>query len=148
MNIPAIIYHVAKVLAIISLIIEVGIGVASVFYMLGSEYESTTPALDGAFCSGVKVRNSSLCFLILLFFVANKSTRIKGISALASISSVCKIYAVGSLVVFAIGIVVSLVIAAKKITSEAVKKYGGRIWREGMLSSLFCFCLAYFFYIP
>ena len=147
MNVPVIIYTVAKILAIISLVIEIRIGVVSVF-LIGDGADNKVQALDGIFTSGVRVRNSSFCFLILLFFVANKQISVKGLSALASISSVCTLYAIGSLAVLTVGIIVSIYIAGKKVRSENIKNYGRKIWHSGLISSLLGFGIAYFFYIP
>lgn len=147
MNVPVIIYTVAKVLAIISLMIEIGISIVSIFFIRNGS-ENNIQALDGIFASGVRARNSAFCFLILLFFIANKQIKIKGLSILASISNVCKLYAMGSLAVLIVGIIVSIYIAGKKVRSENVKNYGKKIWHSGLLSSLLGFGIAYFFYIP
>lgn len=147
MNVPVIIYTVAKILAIISLVIEIGISIASVF-LIGDEADKNIQALDGIFTSGIRVRNSVFCFLILLFLVANKQDSVKGLSVLVSISSVCKLYAIGSLVVLAVGIIVSLYVAGKRVRSENTKNYVKKIWHSGLISALLGFGIAYFFYIP
>lgn len=147
MNVPVIIYTAAKILAIISLAIEIVISAVSIF-LIGDRTDHNIQALDGIFTSGVHVRNSAFCFLILLFFVANKQISVKGLSVLASISSVCKLYAMGSLVVLIIGIIVSIYIAGKKVHSENAKNYGRKIWHSGLISALLGFGIAYFFYIP
>ena len=147
MNVPVIIYTVAKILAIISLVIEIGISIVSIF-LIGDGTDNNIQALDGIFMSGIRVRNSAFCFLILLFFVANKQVSVKGLSVLASISSVCKLYAIGSLIVLIVGIIVSLYIVGKRVRSENTKNYGKKIWHSGLISALLGFGIAYFFYIP
>mgnify|MGYP004473450869 CR=1 FL=1 len=147
MNVPVIIYTVAKILAIISLVIEIGISSISVF-LIGDGTDYKIQALDGIFTSGIRVRNSAFCFLILLFFISNKQISVKGLSVLVSISSVCKLYAMGSLVVLVIGIIVSLYIAGKRVRNENTKNYGKKIWHSGLASALLGFGIAYFFYIP
>ena len=127
--------------------IEIGTSVVSVF-LVGEGNDKDIQALDGVFSSGVRVRNSAFCFLILLFVVANKQIEVKGVSVLVSISNVCKMYATGSLIVLVVGIVVSVLIVGKGIRSENGKNYGKKIWCSGLISSLLGFCLAYFFYIP
>lgn len=147
MNVPVIIYTVAKILAIISLVIEIGISSISVF-LIGDGTDNKIQALDGIFTSGIRVRNSAVCFLVLLFFVANKQISVKGLSVLASISSVCKLYAMGSLAVLVVGIIVSLYIAGRRVRNENTKNYGKKIWHSGLVSALLGFGIAYFFYIP
>ena len=147
MNVPVIIYTVAKILAIISLVIEIGISSISVF-LIGDGADNKIQALDGIFTSGIRVRNSAVFFLVLLFFVANKQISVKGLSVLASISSVCKLYAMGSLAVLVVGIIVSLYIAGRRVRNENTKNYGKKIWHSGLVSALLGFGIAYFFYIP
>lgn len=147
MNVPVIIYTVAKILAISSLVIEIGISSISVF-LIGDGADNKIQALDGIFTSGIRVRNSAVCFLVLLFFVANKQISVKGLSVLASISSVCKLYAMGSLAVLVVGIIVSLYIAGRRVRNENTKNYGKKIWHSGLVSALLGFGIAYFFYIP
>ena len=147
MNVPVIIYTVAKILAIISLVIEIGISIISVF-LIGDGIDNKIQALDGIFTSGIRVRNSAGCFLVLLFFVANKQISVKGLSVLSSISSVCKLYAMGSLAVLVVGIIASLYIAGRRVHNENTKNYGKKIWHSGLVSALFGFGIAYFFYSP
>lgn len=147
MNVPVIIYTFAKILAIISLIIEIGVSSISIFLIVDGT-DNTIQSLDGIFTSGIRVRNSAFCFLILLFFAANKQTSLNGLSVLASISTVCKLYAMGSLAVLAVGIIVSLYIAGKRVRNENTKNYGKKIWHSGLASALLGFGIAYFFYIP
>ena len=147
MNIPSIIYNVAKILAIISLAIEIGISGISVF-LIGNGKDSNFQALDGIFSSGIRVRNSAFCFLVLLFFISNKRVSLLGRSTLVSISEVCKLYAMGSLVVLIIGIIVSLCLLGKRVRSENAKTFGNNIWHSGLISALLGFAIAYFFYIP
>jgi hypothetical protein len=147
MSVPVIIYTVAKILAILSLVIEIGISILSLF-LIEDGMERDVQALDGIFSSGMRVRNSAVCFLVLLFFIANKQVSVNELSVLASISSVCQLYATGSLVVLIAGIVVSIFIAGKRIRSEKKKDYGKKIWHSGLISALLGFGIAYFFYIP
>ena len=46
MNVPVIIYTVAKILAIISLVIEIGISIVSIF-LIGDGTDNNIQALDG-----------------------------------------------------------------------------------------------------
>lgn len=147
MSVPSIVFTVAKILAFLSLVIEIGTSITS-FFLVGDGSDNNTQALDGILSSGIRVRNSAFCFLVLLFFLANKQVKVKGLSVLVSISNICKMYAIGSLVVLVSGIIVSVVVSVKRIRSENVKNYAKKIWYSGLISSLLGFSIAYFFYIP
>lgn len=147
MNIPDIIYTVARILSICSLVIEIGAAVASIF-LVGEDRFKNVEALDNVFSSGIRVRNASACFLTLLFLIANKQTRVKGLSVLVSISNVCKTYAMGSVVVLFAGLIVSLSIAVRKIKMEAAVNYVKKVWHSGLIASVWSYTLAFFLYIP
>lgn len=147
MNIPDIIYTVARILSICSLVIEIGAAVASIF-LIGEDRFKNVEALDNVFSSGIRVRNASACFLTLLFLIANKQTKVKGLSALVSISNVCKTYAMGSAVVLFAGLIVSLSIAVRKIKMEAAVNYVKKVWHSGLIASVWSYTLAFFLYIP
>lgn len=148
MNVPVIIYNVAKIMAIISLVVEILSAVVAVAGIGLDTNDSELTAIDGLFSSGIRIRNSALCFLILLFFIANKQMKVKGLSALASISSVCGLYAKGSIVVMAIGILASILSSVLSDRSQIAKNLGGKIWTSGISSTIIGFVIAYFFYIP
>lgn len=147
MNIPDIIYNIAKILSICSLVIEIGAAVASIF-LIGEDRLRHVEALDNVFSSGIRVRNASACFLTLLFLIANKQTRVKGLSTLVSISNVCRSYAMGSVVVLFAGLIVSVSIAVRRIRMEAAVNYGKKIWYSGLIASIWSYTLAFFLYIP
>ena len=148
MNIPNLVYVIAMVLSLISIAIEIISSIVSIFYMFEVSYDSAISPLNDIFKSGIKVRNASFCLLVLLFFIANKKTVLNGKNVFLSISKISKIFAIGSLVVFAIGIIISILIAVKKIKSEQAKKYSNMICRSSFISILFGFCISNFFYIP
>ena len=148
MNIPNLVYHIALILSVISVAVEIISCIVSVFYAFGDNYDFVITALNGIFKSGVKIRNSAFCLLLLLFLIANKKTVLNGANVLLAISKICKIFAIGSIIVFGLGIINSLLIAIKKIKSEQAKKYNDMVCRSGLFSMVLCFCLAYFFYIP
>lgn len=148
MDVPNIVYYIAFVLSGIAIVLEVVSCLASLHYELNSNYDAAITPVSDIFKSGMKIRNSSFCFLVLLFFIANKKTVFKGVNALLAISKICRFFATGSIVVFALGIIISLVGAVKKIKIEHLKKYNNMIFRSSLISILIGFCLAYFFYIP
>lgn len=148
MSIPVTIFHVSKYLAMVSLIMEAIVGGVSIFYFAGRRYNSAAPALGGLFDSGVRVRNAALCFLVLLFLIGTKTPEGEGTYILSSISTVFELYALGSIVVLSLGILGSLVIAARQIRSEKAKKLKNRILLSGLLSTVLGFITAYFFRIP
>ena len=147
MSVPVIIFHVSKYLAIASLIMETIVGVVSIFYFAGRRYNTAAPALSGLFASGVRVRNSALCFLVLLFLIGTKTPEGKGIHILSSISTVFELYALGSIVVLSLGILGALVLAARSIRSEKAKKLRNRVLLSGLLSTVLGSIAAYFFRI-
>ena len=148
MNIPNLVYVIAMVLSLISIAIEIISSIVSIFYMFEVSFDSAISPLNDIFKSGIKVRNASFCLLALLFFIANKKTVLNGKNVFLSISKISKIFAIGSLVVFAIGIIISILIAVKKIKSEQAKKYSNMICRSSFISVLLGFCISNFFYIP
>lgn len=147
MNIIMMIYFAAKVLAIASLVIEVGVAAGSLF-VISENNVRTFQAFDGIFASAVRVRNSALCFLALLFFLSGAETTVNGVSPLMAISELFRMYAAGSLLVLALGIISSIICAWKKILADDILSPGRRAWTTGMVSSIAGFALSHLLFIP
>jgi len=148
MNVPAIVYRLSQIFAIISLGIEIVTAAAIIISVFSNDINSKIPAWRELFKSGERVRNSALCFLVLLFFIANHKTYIAGTNILTSISNVCKLYASGSIVVFVASVLISIIVSVKNFRSDDTKKLCGQMWKSATWSMTIGYVLAYFFYLP
>lgn len=142
------IFWAAKVLAMGSLALEVGIAIYSVYLAFCARYGALVQAHEEIFEAGRSIRNAAGCFLLLLFFLGNHATLIEGKRVFQAISGVCQLYAIGSLVVLLLGLVLSLLLAWREVKLKAVKTYSKRVWQVGLRSALAAFFFAYLFYLP
>ena len=141
MAIPEMVYQTTRILSVLSIAIEVVASIASLYFLFLNRYPEQACPLGNLFSAGTKVRSSALCFLVLLFCIANKQSSIDGLSILTALSDVCRLYASLSVCVLALGILISLVSVFKRI-EEGI---GSRIWKSALWSMLIGYALSWLF---
>ena len=148
MNIPVILYHISRIFEFVSLGLEAFAVIVLAYGSFTDDYRTKTVASRELFKSGKRIRNSVILFLLLLFLIADRSTTIEGASILVSISNICRLYAFGSIAIFGAVILLSIIIALRRISFEDTKELCRNIWNSAVGSIAIGFLLASFFYIP
>ncbi len=141
MTVPGIVFQIAQVLCVLSLAIEIAVSIASLYIMLVNRYAERAQALDQLFSAGARVRTSALCLLALLFCIANKSSTVDGVSILAALSGVCRMYASLSLCVLVLGLLLCFVAVFRRVQDGI----GRKIWKSALVSMLAGFALSWLF---
>lgn len=146
LNIFVVARNTAMVFSVLSVALEIIAEITAIVYVLKNEIESRIKAMTDIFRSGMRVGNSVVIILLFLFFICEE--KINDTSCLVAISEVFKIYSICSIAVLLVGIVLTVIIAAKQAKSDSVKAFVNKAWRTGTISVVLGFCLSYILYIP
>lgn len=148
MNLILVVYFISKTLSFLSLGIATT-AIATVFFpLLSRRFAINVSISREIFKAGTRVRNACLCFLVLVFAIANKDIIIKGQNSFIAMSNLCKVYALGSIIVFIATIIMQIIAAMKKQHDNDLKQFFNQALQSSLLSTIVGFLLSYLLYIP
>ena len=120
---------------------------AAILYLIGlfsRDAEAKAKQSSDLFSSGIHLRNSMYCSMLLLFFIANTNDMPAARNAMNKIASVAQIFCAGAAVLFFLSIAASVLIVLRRIKKPGVLAVKKKIWRSSLFSFLLCLLISYF----
>ena len=143
-SIPDIAGSVSVILCFLSLAVDGYAVIAYLISLFGNDYQTKAAKYSTLFASGIHIRNSMFCTLLLLFFISNTNTMTTARKSMKMIASVCRIYCIGAAVVLAMAIISSILTAIRSISVSSVHEANKKLWRSSLLSFSCCLIISYF----
>ena len=143
-SVPDIAGSVSIILCYISLAIDGFAAIAYLISLFGNDYQTKATKYSALFSSGVHIRNSMFCTLVLLFFISNTNTMTTARKSMKMIASVCHNYYIGAAVILAIAIISSVLTAIRGISVSSVHETNKKFWRSCLISFSCCLVISFF----
>ncbi|MDD7409532.1 MAG: hypothetical protein SOV71_00945 [Anaerovoracaceae bacterium] len=148
MDIPSLIYQIARVFSYLSAGIEMAaVIMLLVWAIMGSAGERIPMARD-LFQSGSRFRNTMILLLLFLFMIAGKGVYVAGMGPLVAISSICKRFASLSMCVFIASLALTLAAGIRGHGDGGLSGVCKSMRRNSMWQMILGYVLAYILYIP